>query len=229
MIDFNSIKTSNDFWSRVVEDSSRFYTGEENALFYDFIFDVKGWVEIQAVLNYELERQEDKIEHLFNLTSVIIAEHDIRQNENWNQRNEKRLGEFRVWVDYNLKDILKQSSEVETQQNKFNGDQLLSETYLIDISKIIKSYKEFNGDLFDEMTFIEYLNCFNLDLPEPIHPKFIRNQGINFVYFLSKIGDNNVVNDKIAEDRFGLKHFKQRKSKAIPSTVFINKVNSILK
>jgi hypothetical protein len=102
------------------------------------------------------------------------------------------------------------------------------EAYLLDGSKIFKSHKKFDGELFKEMTFNNYLSCFDIKNPYPIHPEFTKGKGINFIYFLSQIEDRRV-NEKIVSERFGLKNYRSRKRDAKPDTVFVNQVRSILK
>jgi hypothetical protein len=102
------------------------------------------------------------------------------------------------------------------------------EEYLLDVSKIIKSHKKFNGELFKEMNFNNYLSCFDIKNSYPIHPEFTKGKEINFIYFLSHIEDIKV-NEKIVSERFGLKNYRSRKRTAKPDTVFVNQVRSILK
>jgi hypothetical protein len=99
---------------------------------------------------------------------------------------------------------------------------------LIDPTKIALSHQLFNDVLFESMNLSDYLECFNLNNPNPIHPRFISRQGISFIYFLSRIEDIRV-NDEICLKQFGLKGFKTRKPKAKPTPVFVNQVNAILK
>lgn len=105
----------------------------------------------------------------------------------------------------------------------------ISETdqYIIDLKKIQKSYVFFNHELF-EMNYLDYVGCFNLSNQTPKHPEFKRGQQIKFIYFLSQIKDIENMHTKALEC-FGIKNYKQQKSKAKPDMVFINRVTNILK
>lgn len=98
---------------------------------------------------------------------------------------------------------------------------------IIDLGKVLKSYKEFNNNLF-EVNFDDYLACFNLSKPDPTHPIFKFRQQINFVYFLSQIRNVKKM-DKIALSRFGIDNYYQQKGKANPNQVFKNRVATIFK
>lgn len=104
------------------------------------------------------------------------------------------------------------------------------ENYFMDVNKILKNHRNFNGDLFNEITFTEYLTCFDLNKSPKtlIYPK---GKKIQFIYFLSQINDEKskpIVNDSIAE-RFGIKNYRQSKTNHNPSQTLLNKVNLTLK
>jgi hypothetical protein len=98
---------------------------------------------------------------------------------------------------------------------------------ILEVSKIIKSHDLFKDKLFD-MEFSDYVNCFNLNYPNPVHPVFKKNQITKFVYFLSqcpKIENEN----KVFLARFGIIDYKVKKQNTKPDQVFINQIKSILK
>lgn len=119
-----------------------------------------------------------------------------------------------------------ENADIKTASKK---EIIISETdqYIIDLNKIHKSYNQFNNDLF-EMNYPDYVGCFNLSNQTPKHPEFKSRQEIKFIYFLSQIKDVDKMDSKALE-RFGLKNYKNRKRKAKPDAVFINRVVTILK
>ncbi len=104
-----------------------------------------------------------------------------------------------------------------------------TQNFIEDIEKITESYKVFNKLLFEEMRFDDYLNCFDLNSSSLKHPVFIQGKQADFVYFLSQIPKIRI-NDKIAEQHFGIKYYKQQISK-MPNRmpVFVNQIRAILK
>jgi len=133
-------------------------------------------------------------------------------------------GEYFLFKEWLEQELIKHDSPFEDKLPYHSEEEL----WLLNLNTVNKSYDHFNNVLFNEMPYKDYLNCFDLNSPEPKHPKFLKNQGINFVYFLSMIEDRKV-NDKIALDRFGLKHYRNRKKDAKPDQVFVNQVRIILK
>ncbi len=103
------------------------------------------------------------------------------------------------------------------------------ERYFLDLSKINQSYLDFKTTLFaDGYSYKDYLSCFDLNNVPSRHPVFRRGKQSDFVYFLSKI-EYLKVNDKIAEDQFGIKKYRQQVSNmANRTTVFSNQVEAIL-
>lgn len=119
-----------------------------------------------------------------------------------------------------------ENADVKTASKK---EITISETdqYFIDLKKISESYDFFNNKLF-EMNYIDYVGCFNLSNQNPKHPEFKTGQQIKFVYFLSQIKDIENMHSKALEC-FGIKNYKQQKSKAKPDAVFVNRIATILK
>jgi len=234
MVNYDSIKELGDFYSLL----PRVEIDDKARRMYKRVFDRErdikvingtGWdlTEVWLIRNIYLPGK-NPLEYLMKGYKAIEIQHRKNQAKLYDIWNEDRFKQFEVWVRNTVENILNKTIDNITQTTKIREDDLLRETYIIDISKINKSYTLFNKVLFDEMPFIEYLSCFNLDFPEPKHPNFKDNQGVKFVYFLSKIEDLKV-NDKIALNRFGLKNYKTRKRTTNPEAVFINQVATILK
>lgn len=147
----------------------------------------------------------------------------------------ERFKEFEKWVFNSLdylffeKQSLKNKSKLNAPINK-NISVSLSDEYILglNVEKINKSYNYFNNLLFENISFRDYLDCFNTAIDaQPI--KFKYKGQIKFVYFLTRINSN----EKIAFERFGIKSFKTQKRRALnenkPDLVFINRIESILK
>ncbi len=103
------------------------------------------------------------------------------------------------------------------------------QNFIVEVDKIVASFKAFNKILFKEMRIDDYLNCFDLNSPSLKHPVFIQGKQADFVYFLSQIPKIRI-NDKIAEQHFGIKYYKQQISKmSNRMPVFVNQIRAILK
>ncbi len=129
-----------------------------------------------------------------------------------------KLNKFMVFVD---EKGLSELGGAETKIILTEDDQ-----YILSIESIKKAHDYFNGDLFENMPFSQFMDCFNLS-KKPKHPKLKKVK--DFVYFLSEAG----LNEKIASERFGVKGYANQKSRLKhlnpPKAVFINQIKSILK
>lgn len=117
------------------------------------------------------------------------------------------------------------------KQSTTNVTQLtVNENCFLNIDKINKSHKQFNGYLFTEINFKDYLACFDLNAScSTIN--FLRGKKVQFIYFLSQIKDdalNPIVNDEIAK-RFGISYYRQSKGNHKPNVKLLNQINLILR
>ncbi|RZJ77716.1 MAG: hypothetical protein EOO47_16010, partial [Flavobacterium sp.] len=120
-----------------------------------------------------------------------------------------------------------EGNQVQQTVNKNNPEELsisIEDNFIIDLTKIIASYKKFNNMLFVEMPIGDYLSMWNLNKePKPIN--FLKNQLAKFIYFLEQIPE---IKESEAL-RFGIKNYNQRKKRHNPNAKLANDIRLILK
>ena len=181
----------------------------------------------------EIKSPHQKIEFLSKL-KIDFLENTDEADRFKDQFSEltKGLGyciKFDQWCDNKINDQIKILKTKNPQSGTASKGEILETDRwgIIDLGKVIKSYGEFNNELF-EVNFADYLACFNLSIPDPTHLIFKSGQQTKFIYFLSQIPDVKNM-DKIALSRFGIDNYYQQKGKANPNQVFKNRVATIFK
>lgn len=190
------------------------------------ILEGRRWAESREWLEKGLEKTKNQVYFLLRLAVLMDREHEYHIKEHFEPSMPYRYSLFKDWLERKLMALFPplEASKSAPAEEGYTGE----EEYIIDVTKINKSFKAFNGVLFNKMPYRNYLCCFDGKHENPVHPDFIKGKGIDFVYFLQEIPDIKV-NNELALNRFGIRNFKARKRSTKPEPVFRTQVQQILK
>jgi hypothetical protein len=148
------------------------------------------------------------------------------------------IGKLNSVVDANSQSDIPKEIPVATKSN-----------YLLEPNLINDIYKEFNGKLWDEISHMQFLSCFDLSSTPIINlkDKFTSQSQNSFVFILTCLkkdgkhsvnmnlgtDPNDLINEELAETRFGIKNYKnlkyQVKKKHKQTLQLIEQVKKVLK
>lgn len=125
--------------------------------------------------------------------------------------------QYKLRIDYSIKKFTDALALIDSVLSSSSGNMnLLKNTpsYIFSREIILKIYNKFNGDLWEDMEFIDFIYCFDINNKPLKCIKITKGNGKNFGYILTKSDDHGLieVNEKIALSCFGIKNYRQMKS-----------------